>query len=267
MGGSASEVGGQVLNPGGFMNPLLDRVGNLQGTGLRPKADSWTGSSLNNYGGLGGGPVGGPGGIQMPEYQSMTYGDSGILKPAYHIQLDKGPELSTMGLDQLRNMATTPSSQSEWLKTQQAALGATTDDAVKQSALSRLQASNAATAGGAERGVRGMSRVRLGELTQNNVNDTAAIRRQSMVSGANLASSAEQQRMNAIGMLPGAELAAANYGRQGANIGNTQEQLNSALSVMNAQGLSDFDMRRYSEQMGALGAEKTADATRNSGKK
>lgn len=70
----------------------------------------------------------------------------------------------------------------------------------------------------------------------------------------------EQNRMQQLGMLPGMEMDKVKLQGQA-------NQFDTTNAMANNQSKNQFDIDRYHEQMAAWGAGKTADATRDAGKK
>jgi len=167
---------------------------------------------------------------------------NGLLKDSYMMKNN----LNTQGLDQIRKEALRdPGQQSRWAE------------------IAKADAANTAAAQGAGQ----MAQARSGLAMQGGLRSGARERlaQQGQITGLQAKQNAnmqvnmqdEQNRQKWLGMLPGQELAAAQFG-------STIEDRNIGRSLSEVQQGRDFDKYRYGQAMTAWGADKSADAMRRS---
>ncbi len=180
-----------------------------------------------------------------PEFISIGDQDTGLLKQPYQ----SGSFLNTQGLEAIRAQALRdPGTLSRWGQLAQA-------DQMNQLARSQAgqfsQAQNQlAQSGGLRSGAR--ERLASAGMQQNLAAQQRAL--------GGIQMQDEQNRLQMLGQLPGAELNAANYlsGRQDTNINRALGEVTQNRLAQNTQ---------FAEAMRAWGARETAKATPSSGKK
>jgi hypothetical protein len=173
-----------------------------------------------------------------PEFESQIDPATGMLKQQYQ----QKSQLNEGGLEAMRGEALRdPSKMSKWREIAQTQ---GMDQLGRQQGNQLAQAqSGLAAAGGLSQGAR--------ERLQQSSMQQGLMGQQNM--WTQLAAQDEQKRQQMLGQLPGQELAAAGY-KSGIGGGNIQ----SALDEINRKRA--FDMNRYNQQMGAWGAQQTANA-------
>lgn len=219
----------QVQNTMNRYNQLSQ---SLSGGNMSPIADIYQTTS---------GPTGPDGKPIAKQFVSTIDPTTGLLKDPYQL---KAP-VDTRGLEALRGEAlrTGPSA---WRMMEEASQ----KDALARSSAGQLaQARNQMAMQG---GLRGGSAERLAAQGMNqNLAGNQGIAR-------NLAIADEQKRMQAVGQLPGAELAQAGFNRD-----TSKYNIDKPLAEIFQKRASDVN--QYNEQMRAWASEKTAAATPSGG--
>jgi len=195
----------------------------------------------------------GPGGGLLPQYQ-MNFQ---TLDPTTFAP-------NTQGLEKMRELGT-GSGLTESGKLAQKRLGLLTQQQIQGAQQQGLAGVSSGMAQLGAYGVGGGARERMmNQANRQAMNAAQQIRGQSALSDLDIQRASAEQRMAALQGLPQAELSYAGFGRdtalQNANIINAQRQANiqNALSGLSAQNL--YNQNLYGIQMGARGAEQTAQA-------
>lgn len=177
-----------------------------------------------------------------------------------------GAPLDTSGVDAIKNMALTPSQESAWLKmaTEQQKLEEANalDSASKGAATAADTArTNLAMTGGLRSGAAERIAAAAGDQ---DLLARQGVRNQGALTRAGLGMNAEQNRLTALGQLPGAQLAVANYGTDIQRFNATNQNIANAANVSNR--INDLANRNamaetlYKTDMGQWAADQQAAA-------
>lgn len=201
-----------------------------------------------------------------PNYQSVWDPKTMSMEPYSQQQLS-GINLDMRGMERFREEAlrSGPSAWSRLAMGRQNMEEANArDSATRQISGKRAEAfSNLAQRGGLDSGAR--ERVARGAM-KDSLDMQQDISRQGSLNRLQIESNDEQNRVQQLGMLPGMEVQALQPALEKAKLMGQARQLDITNQMNDKKYSNDFDMQAYQEQMKRWGAERTAQATENSGK-
>ncbi len=284
--GKTAEITGKAIQKQTSSTPVLKQAGNWFGG-----ASSTSGQFFQNpsnlggiIGGVGKGAIGGPNGQKnsaanapiapkdygpMPElgdYQSLLDGSTTLKVDPVTGKLDMS------GIDEIkaRALATGDSAWAKMaLEKQGIEQGALLNNAARLSATEAAQNRAAMSARG---GLRGGAAMRLAnQAQQQGAMGRQNVFQQGALSRADIGLQDQVQKNQFLGMLPGAQLAAANYttgiDQFNALQNNEANKFNIGNTITDRTGRNAWTQMGYQEKMKMLAANKTADAIAASGQK